>query len=322
MDTTVPPQEAHQPSFHGDGTMLFGITLVNLLLSIVTLGIYYFWGKTRVRAYTHSQMEFDGDRFAYHGTGMELLLAAIKVILLIFIGGGAVALYQTRNPGIVPALASAVVISAFLLLLTPIAIVGSRRYRLSRASWRGIRFSFEGRAREFARIFIPGALLSFLTLGLYYPFFHNTMWHYLITRTYFGSQPFAYDGRGIDQFGRYLLALLLTIPTLGIYWFWYSAWRHRYYWNHTSWGDTRLRSTIYGGPWFRLWVVNILLAAFTLGLAVPWIVVRNIRFLCNHVAVLGPLDVSVIRQQAAPAPATGEAIADFLGLDIFGLVPS
>lgn len=88
---------------------------------------------------------------------------------------GGVGFVQSRNPGGAATVAAVIVLYGFTLVITPVAIVGSRRYRLSRASWRGIRFSFEGRAREFARIFIPGALLSCLTLGLYYPFFHNTM---------------------------------------------------------------------------------------------------------------------------------------------------
>jgi uncharacterized membrane protein YjgN (DUF898 family) len=37
--------------FSGSGGPLFGIFLRNLFLSILTLGIYYFWGKVRARRY-------------------------------------------------------------------------------------------------------------------------------------------------------------------------------------------------------------------------------------------------------------------------------
>ncbi len=70
----LPMPGVRGPSFHGEGGALFGIYIVNLLLTIVTLGVFYFWGKTRVRRYMYSQAAFGGDRFTYHGTGMELLI--------------------------------------------------------------------------------------------------------------------------------------------------------------------------------------------------------------------------------------------------------
>jgi len=65
------------------GWLLLGIHIVNVLLTIVTLGVYYFWAKVRVRSYILSQTECAGDRFAYHGTGRELLLGFVKAVLLI-----------------------------------------------------------------------------------------------------------------------------------------------------------------------------------------------------------------------------------------------
>ena len=64
--------------FHGTGGSLYGIHIVNMLLTGLTLGIYYFWGKVKVRNYIFSQSEFEGDRFAYHGTGKELLIGWLR----------------------------------------------------------------------------------------------------------------------------------------------------------------------------------------------------------------------------------------------------
>ncbi len=72
MEVATAAQPVRRPSFHGSAGTLFGIQLINLLLTIVTLGIYSFWGKTKVRGYLWSQTEFEGDRFAYHGTGKEV----------------------------------------------------------------------------------------------------------------------------------------------------------------------------------------------------------------------------------------------------------
>src|SRR5262245_61908181 len=52
-------------SFHGTGGTLFGIYVVNVLLTIVTFGIYRFWGRVKVRRFMMSQTSFEGDRLAY-----------------------------------------------------------------------------------------------------------------------------------------------------------------------------------------------------------------------------------------------------------------
>ena len=44
------PDVVRRPSFHGSGGTLLGIHVVNVLLILVTLGVYYFWAKTRVRS--------------------------------------------------------------------------------------------------------------------------------------------------------------------------------------------------------------------------------------------------------------------------------
>jgi len=321
--------ERRSPAFNGSGGTLFGMQIVNLLLTALTVGIYYFWGKTRIRHYAHGQMEFDGDVFGYHGTGRELLFGWLKAIFLLAVlfAGAAVlgSLTIGQGPGM-PATAPAEMLInlltfAILAVLMPIVTVGSRRYRLSRTSWRGIRFSFRGRVVEFMKIFIIGSLLTLVTLGLYYPFFYNNMWSYLINNTSFGTKRFTFDGKGADLFRRYVLALILSVITLGIYWPWFAAERNRYYWGHTTFGAARFRSTMSGRPLFGLWLGDLLLLVFTLGLALPWVAVRNIRFLCANLSLEGPLDMTAIQDEAAAASPVGEEMADFLGLDIIGLVP-
>lgn len=53
---------------------LYVLFIKNLLLTIITLGIYRFWAKTRVRRYLWSHTSLFGDRFEYTGTGKELFL--------------------------------------------------------------------------------------------------------------------------------------------------------------------------------------------------------------------------------------------------------
>lgn len=313
----APPPVRHR-SFHGSGGTLFGIFIVNLLFTIVTLGIYYFWGKTRVRNYVHSQMEFDGDRYAYHGTGRELFVGFLKVAVIFAALFGGRVLAQTVW-GFAGRIVFSIILYVFVLIVMPIVIVRSRAYRLSRTSWRGIRFSFRGAARNFVRVFVPGALLTLITLGLYYPFFQNNIRRFLVDHSYYGATAFGYDGKGRDLFGPFLLAVVLSVLTLGVYGFWFSAYLQRYFFGHTSFATARFRSTVTGGRLLRLHLGNLVRLIFTLGLATPWVMVRNIRFAFAQVALEGPLDLAAIRQEAQAVSAAGEALGDFLGVDAYDI---
>ncbi len=304
---------ARRLSFHGHGSSLFGIHIVNILLAIITLGIYYFWGKVKVRNYMHSQTEFEDDRFAYHGTGKELFVGWLKAMgFLIAIS----ALYwgvQLFSESVVMALIGTLILNlGILFFLLPIAIVGAWRFKLSRTSWRGIRFSFRGHTREFFRIYFPGMFLSLITFGLYSPYYEVSLRKFLVNRSYFGNTPFHFDAHGRDLFWGNFLAIVLFIPTLGIYPFWYAATRHRYFWSRTTFSTAQFHSTMTGGALFGFHLANGLLLLFTLGLASPWVLVRSARFTFERIALNGDLNLDAIEQDARDASAIGEGMTDFL----------
>jgi uncharacterized membrane protein YjgN (DUF898 family) len=307
------PAQTQRLSFHGVGGSLFGIHLVNVFLTIITLGIYYFWAKVRVRNYLFSQTEFAGDRFAYHGTGKELLFGFLKAVALIGVPLFLLRLgldFVSRGP-VARALSASISYLAILVFLA-FATVGARRYRLSRTSWRGVRFSFRGQLLEFVKLFVGGSLLSTITLGLYYPFFDTRRHGFLVSRSYFGSQRFSFEGKGKDLFGRFLVTILLSLPTLGLCWFWYLARKQRYFWDHTAFGAARFQCTVTGGKLLALQLGNVLLLVLTLGFGWPWVVVRNARFACRYLVLQGALDLTTVQQEAQAVSTTGEGLAGIL----------
>jgi uncharacterized membrane protein YjgN (DUF898 family) len=347
--TGVPPGEEfpadRRLTFHGAGGTLLGIHIVNILLILVTLGVYYCWAKTRVRRYLFSETAFEGDRFGYHGTGKELLMGFLRAFVVFFLPIIVLSIVRDQldvDPRIKTA--AALLISALFLFFIPVAMVGSRRYRLSRTSWRGIRFSFRGKAWRFIPIFVKGYLFSLLTFGLYHPFYLTRRQEFMVSNAYFGNERFGFDGRGWELFRSFMLSILptvailvvgwiargaghpwignvcivLTLPALGLCWIWYLARKRRFFWDHTYFGQARFRSTVAGGALLGLYVVNALLLVSTLGLAWPWIQVRNIRFAFRYLSVDGPLELERIQQQAQFASATGEGLAGFLdtGFDL------
>lgn len=209
--------------FHGVGGTLFGIHLVNTLFTLLTLGFYYYWGKVRVRKYLFGQTEFAGDRFSYHGNARELLNGALKASLVF---GVPYYLLSNAGPFLELNMAAQIVLQAsgwlLLLLFIPFAVVSSRRYRMSRSAWRGIRFSFQGKALDFLKLWFAGYFLTGVTLGLYYPYFSTNKQTFLTTHSYFGSEPFKFSGNGAMLFRPflrvYLVAVSLAILTvLGFY---------------------------------------------------------------------------------------------------------
>jgi uncharacterized membrane protein YjgN (DUF898 family) len=204
------------------------------------------------------------------------------------------------------------------LVLVPVAMVGARRYRLSRTSWRGVRFSFRGPVRDFVGIFVVGTILTSLTLGLYYPAFITRRQAFMVSHSYFGTRPFVFDGRGRELLGPFVTMILLFVPTLGLSWFWFSARRQRYFTEHTRFGATTFRSTVTGGPLAWLKISNAVALVLTLGLAWPWTIARGLRFAFRYVTVEGGLDLADVRQDARAATATGEGLAGLLDAD-FGV---
>jgi uncharacterized membrane protein YjgN (DUF898 family) len=320
-----PPTSAGAPAasrhlhFHGSAWSLLGIHVANVLFTLLTLGLYYFWGKTRVRAYLWGESELERDRFAYHGTGRELLIGfakglavfALPVLLLSVLPQ----VYGVPDP-VTSALA--MVLWLLGLLLVPVAMVGARRYRLSRTSWRGIRFSFRGRVREFVGIFVVGSILTSLTLGVYYPVFVTRRQAFMVSHAYFGSRKFDFDASGRPLIAPFLVMVVLFVPTLGLSWFWFSARRHRFFTEHTRFGATRFRSTVTGGPLAWLQISNVAAIVLSLGLAWPWTVARGVRFYFRYLTLEGPLDLGDVRQDARAATATGEGLAGLLDAD-FGV---
>ena len=310
----------HGLSFHGVEGTLFGIHIVNVFLTIVTLGVFYFWGKARVRRYLWSQTAIAGDRFAFHGTGREMLIGFLKAIVLFAVPLIVLSIVYS-SPwfwGIVRALAYfiAYVIGA---VFYPIAIVGARRYRLSRSSWRSIRFSFRGSITEFMKLFFVNSLVTGVTLGLWYPVFDAKRYAFLTSNSWFGNRRYGFDGSSFGLLKSFLLAVVLTPFTLGLCWFWYVAKKRRFYWGHTTFGAARYRYTATGGAILRLMLLNLVIVLGTLGLGWPWAKVRSARFLARYLTLVGPLELEGIQQDAQAASATGEGLAGLLdagGLDL------
>lgn len=314
--SVIPPAQpkawtTHKLTYKGNWGALIGIYMKNTLLTVLTLGIYNFWGKVKVRKYLLGSTELMGERFTYTGTGMELFSGWIKAVAVMFFAF------------VVPQLLARFVHPAFRFLLAPmimvvvpIAMVSSRRYRLSRTIWHGVRFSFDGTAKEYMKLNVRGSLLTFITLGFYSPYFHAQKEGFWRTNSRCGSGSFKYAGQGKDLKRHFLKAMLLTIPTLGLCWFWYIARRTRYDWEKTSFGGITFSSNVTGRSLLSFQAVNALILLLTLGFGMPFVAARNIEFVAGHLTMKGDVEFEKLAQVAPQARAVGDGLVGILDIDM------
>lgn len=312
--------ERRQVTFHGEGAKLFGIYIVNILLTFFTLGLYYPWAKAAMLKYLYEETEFEKSRFTFHGTGKEMFIGFIKAIGIIL------AIYcvlflalLSKEPLVM--LFGMLVFYAALVLLIPVAIHGSLRYRMSRSSWRGIHFGYRGDLKEFVRIFVIGSLLTLFTFGIYSFWLIIEIRKYIFKHLRFGNLTFSYEGDGGAFFVLNLKGYFLSVITLGIYSFWYVKDLFNYYIDNIRMyqDDKKLtfRSNATPGGYFRLIAGNILIILFTLGLGTPWAIVRTLHFVFNNIVIEGALDVNAIRQtEENYQDATGEDLADMIDIGL------
>lgn len=124
--------------FTGSGSEYFRIWIVNLLLIVVTLGLYWPWAKVRRQRYFWGNTLVDGDPLGFHGDPKQMFKGWLLVGVLL------IAFNWASNFSAV----AGVVAFAALGALWPALWRSSMRFRMANTSWRGLRFRFVGSVRD------------------------------------------------------------------------------------------------------------------------------------------------------------------------------
>lgn len=135
-------------TFSGSGSEYFRIWIVNLLLTLVTLGLYYPWAKVRRLRYFYGNTSVAGHAFDFHGQPRRMLRGFLLV--------GAMALLYGLAGEVSPI--SGLIAGAIVASLLPALFRASQQFRMANTSWRGLRFRFNGD--------LPGAYRATLPLFL------------------------------------------------------------------------------------------------------------------------------------------------------------
>lgn len=177
-----------------------GLFLKTMLLSLVTLGLYNFWGRTQIRRAVWAAVSVDGEPFEYTGTGTELFFGFLKAIaILIGIGLPLVVLVwlSLRTESEIGAQLAQLAFCLVLWMLAVAAVYFATRYRLSRTQWRGIRFGLDGEVSNFILGSIGYSLLVLATLGICLPLLRTWQARTIVNSARYGTVPFRMEAWGV-----------------------------------------------------------------------------------------------------------------------------
>ena len=338
--------------FTGSGREYFGIWIVNLLLTLLTIGIYSPWAKVRRLQYFYRHTELAGSGFDFHGSPVKILLGRIVATIMLLAYNYSVRLHSPVTLAVVIALA----------VVMPVLLRNSFRFRLYNTSWRGTRFHFRGSVGGAYRVFLLNGFLTLITLYGLAPFMHHRLKAYQHDNSWFGRTQCSFHAR-TGQFYRIYLLLLVVFVLVGIALFAsgvFSAFaalgeaqRHggkadpvatfravlivygalivvavaigpvfhalltNLIWNNTRVGEHRIECRL--APLMLAWisVSNLVLVVITLGFFMPWAMVRATRYQLECVRLLPGGDLQQFEAAEPEAVgALGEEAASVFDFDI------
>ena len=131
--------EKHRVSFSGSGGDYFRLWLSNLLLTIVTLGIYTPWARRRRIQYFYRNTLVGADPLDFVASSRNM---ATSFLLVVFV-------YALINVMSSAGLNATVgIVTVTIATLVPWLWRSAQRFRLGNTTWRGLRFEFEATTRE------------------------------------------------------------------------------------------------------------------------------------------------------------------------------
>lgn len=340
-----------QVEFSGKGSEYFGIWIVNILLSIITLGIYSAWAKVRTNQYFYGHTRIDGHSLRYLATPMQILRGRILAAALFIL--------YTLLTSFLPTISLA--FTLIVMLVAPFLIVRSLHFNLRMTSYRNVRFGFDGTYGAAFLHFVVLPICAIFTLGIAAPWVLKKIDQFINGNVRYGDRAFSVETRAGTYYIAVLVALavgvvgliiwlafnfslmntifatgeeqltppsslilmqvLLMLSTLVVYGLVgavYGAIIRNHLYNHTSIENVgQMHSNVRVGPYCWLLVSNTLLTIITIGLAYPLTKVRKTAFLAGATQIsIEPSIDSVIETLESENSAFGEEAAGFFDVDV------
>ena len=350
---TAEPGTPEPIVFTGEWKEYFKIWIVNVLLTIVTLGFYAAWAKVRKRRYFYSNTRLFGHTFEYLADPVKILYGNLIIVGAFLLNS----LLGTISP-----LLQLPLLILFVIAL-PWFVVRAFAFNARNTAWRGLRFNFTGTYGESAVAFLLLPMLVPLTLGLLFPFVAKKQKEFLVNRHAYGTSAFSFAGETSGFYRIYGITALFFLPLLAAYiafvtimvrtaiknggqpppnveamgsaglffflalpfaiagTFYFRSRMFNYVWNNTSLAGNQFIASMRARDLFGLHFVNSIVTVLTIGLMHPWAAVRMAKYQLDSLQVIpsGNIDHFVAAAQP-PVSALGEAASDFFDFDLgFGV---
>jgi Bacterial protein of unknown function (DUF898) len=196
--------------FTGSWQDYLKIAVTNLLLTIVTLGIYRFWAKARERRYLWSHTEVIGDDLEWTGTGGEMFVGFLMA-MGVLIGWGVLVFGGAALLGDWFMILGGVGFYVFLLWAIGFAQFRALRYRLSRTYWRGIRGGSDSNGVGYGWTALGNNFVAGLTAGILTPRAIVENWNDRIRAMSFGPHMLDSDVDTVGLQWRWMMLYLVYI---------------------------------------------------------------------------------------------------------------
>lgn len=149
--------DAHRIEFTGSGGEYFRVWIVNLLLTVVTLGVYTPFARRRTARYFYSHTVVAGSPLEFTATGGRMFLGFLLVV----------GLYIAFNvaSGSDQQLATALMLVGGALL-APYFWASAMRFRMTSTRWRGVRLQFAASWPQVYRAAWPMLVIALVWFGV------------------------------------------------------------------------------------------------------------------------------------------------------------
>lgn len=190
--------------FSGTGSEYFRIWIVNVALTIVTVGIYSAWAKVRNKQYFYGHTRLANGSFEYTANPLNILKGRALVL-------GVLVAYQAAS-FFQPLLALA--IALVIVPLIPWVVINAMSFNHRYSSYRNLRLHFDGRYWEAFRVYLLWTVAIVLSFGLAYPYVAWRRKHFLVDRSRYGTSPFSFHGEAGFFYVVYIVASIIYVGAI------------------------------------------------------------------------------------------------------------
>jgi len=191
--------------FNGKAGEYFGIWIVNVLLTIITLGIYAPWAKVRTKRYFYGNTLLENSPFDFIANPVTILKGYLIALAFYIAFSLSTEFYPTLG---------LFFIAVFFIVL-PWIVVRSMAFRLSNTTYRNIRFKFNRDYSSAYKVFMGIGLLVPLTLGLIFPYYHYRQSKFIVDKSGYGQTKFGFDAP-VGDFYIIYIAVWLMFTAIGV----------------------------------------------------------------------------------------------------------